>query len=84
MTLFAAEPERGKIKIMGQNETPENKPEHSIKEKISGLGQKIVGEIEEIGGALTGDPLTIAEGELNVEVGDIRDEMEHEDEEADK
>lgn len=59
---------------MGQNENPE----HSLKEKISGLGQKIVGEIEEIGGALTGDPLTIAEGELNVEVGDIRDEMEHE------
>jgi uncharacterized protein YjbJ (UPF0337 family) len=63
---------------MGQNENPENKPQHSLKEKISGMGQKIVGEIEEIGGALTGDPLTIAEGELNVEVGDIRDEMEHE------
>jgi uncharacterized protein YjbJ (UPF0337 family) len=63
---------------MGQNDDPETNSEHSLKEKISGLGQKLVGEIEEIGGALTGDPLTIAEGELNVEVGDIRDEMEHE------
>ncbi|MBX3291711.1 MAG: CsbD family protein [Acidobacteria bacterium] len=69
---------------MGQNENPENKIDHSLKEKISGLGQKIVGEIEEIGGALTGDPLTIAEGELNVEVGDIRDEMEKEEDEGGK
>jgi uncharacterized protein YjbJ (UPF0337 family) len=67
---------------MGQNENSENIVEQTIKEKITGLGQKIVGELEEIGGVLTGDPMTIAEGELNVEVGDIRDEIEQE--EADK
>jgi uncharacterized protein YjbJ (UPF0337 family) len=49
----------------------------SLKDKISGLGQKIIGEIEEIGGVLTGDPNTVAEGEFNVEVGEIREEIEH-------
>lgn len=43
--------------------------------KISGLVQKIIGEIEEIGGALTGDPTTQAEGQFNVEVGEIREEL---------
>ena len=56
----------------------ENNPTESgsLKDKITGLGQKIIGEIEEIGGALTGDPNTIAEGELNVEVGEIREDLE--------
>jgi uncharacterized protein YjbJ (UPF0337 family) len=48
----------------------------SIKKSISGLGQKIIGEIETIGGVLTGDPNTQAEGEFNVEVGTVRDELE--------
>lgn len=48
----------------------------SIKDKIGGLGQKIIGGIEEIGGILTGDPNTAAEGEFNVEVGDLREEIE--------
>ena len=50
--------------------------EHGFKDKISGFGQKVIGEIETIGGVLTGDPNTQAEGEFNVEVGDIRDELE--------
>lgn len=49
---------------------------HPLKEKISGLGQKIIGEIESIGGILTGDPNTAAEGEFNVEVGTVREEIE--------
>lgn len=57
-------------------EPEQNGPTESLKDKITGLGQKIIGEIEEIGGALTGDPTTIAEGELNVEVGEIREELE--------
>lgn len=50
--------------------------------KMSGFSQFIVGEIETIGGVLTGDPLTQAEGEFNVEVGTVRDEIENEQEEA--
>lgn len=48
----------------------------SFKDKISGLGQTIIGEIETIGGVLTGDPNTQAEGEFNVEVGNVREELE--------
>lgn len=47
-----------------------------LAEHITGLGQKILGEIETIGGILTGDPITQAEGEYNVEVGDVRQELE--------
>ena len=47
-----------------------------IKKNISGLGQRIIGEIEVIGGVLTGDPTTQAEGEFNVEVGTVREEIE--------
>ena len=49
---------------------------HGLAGKISGLGQKIIGEIETIGGILTADPITQAEGEYNVEVGDVREELE--------
>ncbi|MBE7517203.1 MAG: hypothetical protein HS105_11455 [Chloracidobacterium sp.] len=50
----------------------------SLAEKISGLTQKIIGGIEEIGGVLTGDPNTIAEGEFNQEVGEIREKLDEE------
>ncbi len=52
--------------------------EHGLRDRVSGLGQKIIGEIETIGGVLTGDPNTMAEGEFNVEVGDIREDLEDE------
>ena len=55
---------------------PEDKEGHGLAEKISGLGQKILGEIETIGGVLTGDPITQAEGEYNAEVGDVREDLE--------
>ena len=61
---------------------PEEKEGHGIADKITGLGQKIIGEIETIGGVLTGDPLTQAEGEFNVEVGDVREDIEEDLEES--
>lgn len=54
----------------------ENEHKSGIKESITGLGQKIIGEIETIGGVLTGDPNTQAEGEFNVEVGTVRERLE--------
>ena len=57
------------------NETP-NPEKHSLKEKISGFGQKIIGEIESFAGVINADPLAQAEGEFNVEVGTIRDDLE--------
>lgn len=68
------------------NETEGNDPQdgekHGLKDAISGLGQKVIGEIESIGGILTGDPNTAAEGEFNLEVGDLREELEEDLEET--
>jgi uncharacterized protein YjbJ (UPF0337 family) len=65
---------------------PENKETEESEEekegKLSGFSQFIVGELETIGGVLTGDPLTQAEGEFNVEVGSVREEIEDEMEEG--
>lgn len=47
-----------------------------IMSKISGLGQKIIGEIEVLAGVVNADPLAQAEGEFNIEVGTIREELE--------
>ena len=58
---------------------PENKETDETEEgegKLSGFSQFIVGELETIGGVLTGDPLTQAEGEFNVEVGSVREDIE--------
>ena len=57
-----------------QKEVPEEK--RGLKERVSGTAQVIIGEIETIGGVLTGDPVTQAEGEFNVEVGTVREEAE--------
>lgn len=60
------------------NEKQPPETEHGLADKISGLGQKIIGEVEMIGGILTGDPNTAAEGEFNLEVGDLREDIEEE------
>jgi len=61
---------------MNNEENVENVENDKSTGRVSGLGQKIIGEIEVIGGILTGDPLTQAEGEFNVEVGEIREGAE--------
>ena len=55
---------------------------HPLADNITGLGQKIIGGLEEIGGILTGDPVTAAEGEFNVEVGEVREDVEEDLEES--
>ena len=54
----------------------ETEHKHSIKESITGLGQKIIGEIESLAGVVNADPLAQAEGEFNVEVGTVRERLE--------
>lgn len=54
----------------------ETDQQHGIIEKIGGLGQAIIGEIETLAGVINADPLAQAEGEYNVEVGTIREEIE--------
>lgn len=54
----------------------EDEEKTGLGDKISGAAQFIIGEIETIGGVLTADPITQAEGEYNVEVGTVREEIE--------
>jgi uncharacterized protein YjbJ (UPF0337 family) len=64
-----------------QNEPEDKKPQETEEKddnRLSGFSQFVVGELETIGGVLTGDPLTQAEGEFNVEVGTVRDEIDDE------
>lgn len=61
---------------MSEELEPKETENEGLLGKIGGLGQKIIGEIETLGGVLTGDPNTQAEGEFNVEVGEIREEIE--------
>ena len=58
------------------NETEKHEEKHGLKDKISGIGQVIIDELETIGGVLTADPITQAEGEFNVEVGTLRENIE--------
>ena len=61
---------------MSENVKDKPNEKHGFKERVSGTAQVIIGEIETIGGVLTGDPITQAEGEFNVEVGTVREETE--------
>ena len=63
-----------------ENEVKDEQPEKDHKtsldiSKITGLGQKIIGEIEEFAGVVNADPLAQEEGEFNVEVGTVREEV---------
>lgn len=58
-----------------ENDEKEERGEHTVRDKLSGFGQKVIGEIETVGGILTGDPATRAEGEYNIEVGELREDL---------
>lgn len=50
----------------------ENEKEKSkAVENLEAVGQIILGEVEKIGGILTGDPVTQAEGDYNIEAGTL-------------
>ena len=50
------------------------KKENSLTENLKAVGQEILGELELVGGILTGDPATRAEGEFNAQVGSLHQE----------
>ena len=68
---------------MDENEG-ETENKHTLKDGITGLGQRIIGEIESLAGVVNADPLAQAEGEFNVEVGTVREEIEEDLEEGDE
>ena len=61
-----------------EKEEIETNGENTAAGKVSGIGQMIIGELETIGGIITGDPTTRAEGEFNVAVGEERDDVKDE------
>lgn len=56
-----------------KKETQGTKINH-ITENLESVGQQIIGGIQTVGGILTGDPVTRAEGEFNLDVGEDRQE----------
>lgn len=59
-----------------REEELEERENGGVRGVISGFGQKVIGAVEEVGGILTADPNTTAEGEFNIEVGDAREDAE--------
>ncbi len=57
-----------------ENEESEGNKTNHTTENLESVGQMIIGGIETVGGILTGDPITRAEGEFNVEVGTLHQE----------
>lgn len=58
------------------------KEKNTLKEEISNIGQIIVGELESIGGILTGDATARAEGDLRADEAIIREKISHDLEET--
>lgn len=56
------------------DETKEKEEESGLGENLSAVGQLIIGGVETIGGILTGDPTTRAEGDFNQQVGSLHQE----------
>ncbi len=48
--------------------------ESAAEENLKGIGQEILGDLEIIGGMLTGNPGATAEGKFNAGVGELRHE----------
>jgi len=57
-----------------ENEELETAEINHTKENLESVGQMIIGGIGTIGGILTGDPVTRAEGAFNLDVGEHRQE----------
>jgi len=51
------------------NKERETEKTSGLGENLAAVGQTILGQIETIGGILTGNPAARAEGEFNTEVG---------------
>lgn len=52
--------------------------ENTIAENLAAVGQILIGEAQKIGGILTGDPITNAEGEYNIGAGAAHQEVNRE------
>ncbi len=60
--------------MIDENEKAEESETNHTTENFESVGQMIIGGLEQIGGILTGDPVTRAEGEFNAAVGGLHQE----------
>ncbi len=60
--------------MINENKEIEETGTNHATENIESVGQMIIGGLEQIGGILTGDPTTRAEGEFNTQVGSLHQE----------
>ena len=58
-----------------ENEQLEKTEVNHNSENVQSVGQMIIGGLEQVGGILTGDPMTRAEGEFNAQVGSLHQEI---------
>jgi hypothetical protein len=56
------------------NKELDEKEVNHMTENLESVGQMIIGGLETVGGILTGDPVTRAEGEFNTQVGGLHQE----------
>ena len=63
------------VEFQPMTDENEEQTEDRTKENLESVGQMIIGGIEQIGGILTGDPVTRAEGDFNVAVGSQHQEI---------
>lgn len=56
-----------------KTEQEETEVNHTA-ENLESVGQMIIGGLETVGGILTADPVTRAEGEYNLEAGELHQE----------
>jgi hypothetical protein len=57
--------------MINENKEPEETEVNHTTENLESVGQIILGEIEKVGGILTADPTTQAEGDYNLEAGNL-------------
>ncbi len=57
-----------------ENKQIEETETNHAAENLESVGQMIIGGIAAVGGILTGDPVTRAEGEFNLNTGESRQE----------
>jgi hypothetical protein len=60
--------------MIEENTEQNEKTVNHTTENLESVGQMIIGGLEQVGGILTGDPVTRAEGEFNAEVGSLHQE----------
>ena len=67
-----------------EEEVKDDQQKDTLKEELSNIGKIIVGELESIGGTLTADPISRAQGDLIADESILREKISHDLEQTDE